>query len=53
MDHAKIVDYCKFCNKCKHYELKGTAEPCEECLTSPVNMNSKKPIKFEEGNTVV
>lgn len=49
-EHMKIVNYCVYCNKCKHSELPGTEEPCEECLTSPVNVNSKKPIKYEEGD---
>ena len=29
-------------------DLNDDLEPCNECLTNPVNENSKKPINFEE-----
>lgn len=46
----KFVDYEIWCPKCKHYKEKETIDPCDECLTYPVNENSMKPINFEEGD---
>jgi hypothetical protein len=42
----KIVDYHTWCQKCKHQKLDETKEPCNECLSYPINLNSTKPIKF-------
>ena len=45
-----FVNFNKYCKKCKHYsvdDIKGE-EPCNECLSNPVNLNSKKPVKYEE-----
>ena len=45
-----FVNFNKYCKKCKHYsvdDIKGK-EPCNECLSNPVNLNSKKPVKYEE-----
>lgn len=44
----KIVEFDKYCDNCKHKDLNDDLEPCNECLTNPVNENSKKPINFEE-----
>lgn len=45
---TKIVEFDKYCNRCKHWETKSTEDPCDECLTSPTNINSRKPINFNE-----
>lgn len=47
------VDYHKYCESCKYYKLKenengDTPEPCNSCLTEPVNLYSKKPVKYEK-----
>lgn len=44
----KIVDYYKYCKKCKYYKESENSEPCDNCLANPVNVNSQKPIRFEE-----
>lgn len=44
----KIVEFDKYCKLCKNVKLLETDDPCNECLTSPVNINSRKPILFEE-----
>lgn len=44
----KIVEYDKYCVNCKHILVKEEEEPCNECLTYPVNQGSIKPIHFEE-----
>lgn len=44
----KIVQFDKYCKKCKHYEKDENEEPCDECLSHPTNVWSHKPMKFEE-----
>lgn len=44
----KFVEYDKYCSKCKNKDLDDSDDPCNECLTTPVNLNSHKPICFEE-----
>lgn len=48
IDDPKIVEYWKFCEHCKYWDTKANDEPCEECLSNPVNDNSHKPVKWEE-----
>lgn len=47
-NEEKFVNFRLYCPKCKHYELNGEDEPCNECLTYPVNTNSHKPVKYKE-----
>lgn len=42
------VDYHIYCEKCKHYENKGYESVCEECLDTPINLYTNKPIKYKE-----
>ncbi len=42
----KIVEFEKYCKKCEFRYCPQDMEPCDECLSNPVNENSKKPIKF-------
>lgn len=44
----KIVHFGEYCNICKHKDKTDTQEPCDECLSSPVNIDSHKPTKYEE-----
>lgn len=46
--HDKIVEFNKYCSKCKNYEKSEQEDPCFECLENPVNLGSHKPVKFEE-----
>lgn len=49
MDEQEIiVDFCKWCSKCAHEKKKETENPCFECLDEPTNLNTDKPIHFEE-----
>lgn len=43
----KFVEFDKWCSTCKYSQLWGDKEPCNECLTNPVNLNSTKPVKWE------
>ena len=44
----KIVNFKNYCPKCKYMNKKGNDEPCDTCLGNPVNILTKKPVKFEE-----
>lgn len=44
----KEVYFHEYCKDCKHEKVKNTDEPCDECLGSPLNLYSHKPIKWEE-----
>lgn len=45
--HKKFVEFDKWCEKCKNYKKSPTDDPCNECLTHPVNDGSRKPVCFE------
>lgn len=42
------VDFKKYCKTCKHKELGEQFDPCNECLDYGYNLNSRKPIRWEE-----
>lgn len=42
------VYFDQYCKQCKHEKLDEKKDPCFECLSNPVNLNSHKPINFEE-----
>lgn len=42
---VSFVDYCK---TCKHENLKGNEDPCNECLEYGMNLYSHKPVKWEK-----
>lgn len=44
----KIVEFDKYCNKCKYKDADTNVDPCNECLSNPVNTYSRKPVKFVE-----
>lgn len=44
----KIVDYYEYCPKCAHWKEDETSEPCNTCLSEPVNEDSRKPTEFKE-----
>lgn len=46
--HDKEVVFHQYCPTCKYYALSGTEEPCNECLSNPINEDSHKPVKWEE-----
>ena len=48
MNDYKIVNFNEYCYKCKYYDLDTDEEPCDECLDNPANIDSHKPVKFEE-----
>lgn len=44
----KIVFYDEYCSKCKYYNASEASDVCNECLNNPVNVDSHKPINYEE-----
>ena len=44
----KEVEFWKYCEKCKNYEVEDVKDPCNDCLDEPVNLHSTKPVYFEE-----
>lgn len=47
-DGDKEVYFDQYCKLCKYEKLSEDKDPCDECLSNPVNANSHKPVKFEE-----
>lgn len=43
----KEVYFYKYCETCKHSGNKETDDPCYDCLSEPVNLNSHKPVYWE------
>lgn len=44
----KEVFYDQYCHRCEHSEKTELEDPCFDCLDEPVNMDSHKPVYFEE-----
>lgn len=44
----KLVEFNQYCYKCVYKDLLDIQEPCNECISNPVNENSHKPVKFQE-----
>ncbi len=45
---VKEVFFGGYCEKCKYWMMSDNEEPCSECLEEPCNVNTHKPVKFEE-----
>ena len=48
LNKEKIVDFCEYCGCCIHEKCDEHEDPCDECLSNPVNIWSHKPVKFIE-----
>lgn len=46
-DCYKEVYFDQYCNNCKYKDKLEKDDPCDECLTEPVNLYSHKPVKWE------
>lgn len=46
----KEVYFGTYCKTCKHRDLNGYEEPCDECLSVFANLYSHKPVKYEENS---
>lgn len=52
-----FVDFNKYCPSCKYRDLEKNdnqqePEPCNECLTEPVNLYSTKPVKYKKDEKI-
>jgi hypothetical protein len=47
-EQYKEVYFGQYCKTCKHNELEENKDPCDECLSEPINLHSHKPVKWEE-----
>lgn len=50
MNDQKIVYFSEWCQYCMHFKSKETDAPCDECLTYSTNIDTHKPVNFEEKN---
>lgn len=46
--NRREVRFDKYCRICKHQKLDGWKDPCNECLDESTNVDSEKPVKYEE-----
>ena len=37
-----------YCKTCKYEDVEDVEDPCNECLGEPFNLNSHKPVNYEE-----
>ena len=44
----KMVYFKKYCPTCKYEEVPEEDDPCNECLSYPVNVHTDRPVKWEE-----
>lgn len=48
MEH--IVDFQKYCPLCRYERRSEVKDPCDDCLSFPVNEDSRKPVSFKDKN---
>lgn len=49
MDNEYLeVNFNGYCPFCKHEDLSENWHLCSECLENSVNLNSRRPVKWEE-----
>lgn len=47
-NEMKIVDFAQYCKTCKYKEYREEETPCCDCISEPMNLNSHKPVLYEE-----
>ena len=52
-DNYKEVYFGEYCTTCEHKNLKEEEDPCDECLSNPVNLYSHRPIKWKQNTKKV
>lgn len=48
----KIVEYEKWCPNCVYFDLDEEQDPCNDCLGTPINADSHKPVNFRKYSRV-
>lgn len=46
----KIVEYDRYCKSCVHFDDEPFTDPCNECLNTPTNIDSHRPVYWSESN---
>lgn len=44
----KEVYFHEYCKTCKNRQVKNNDEPCDECLSESLNLNTHRPVKYEK-----
>ena len=44
----KEVRYDLYCHRCQYETYKEGDDPCDECLATPMNKNSHRPVNWKE-----
>ena len=44
----KEVYFGEYCKTCKYSDTKETDDPCDGCLSEPMNLYSHKPVCWKE-----
>ena len=46
------VNFDKYCQFCKYATKEEVKDPCNDCLATPMNLYSAKPIYYEPKNRI-
>lgn len=46
--NTKEVNYWANCENCKYSKKPHDEDPCNDCLNHPYNIDSDKPVRYEE-----
>lgn len=49
-NNNKEVYFDKYCKTCTNKNTDEVKDPCNDCLDNPSNVNSRKPVNYEDGN---
>jgi hypothetical protein len=44
----KEVYFHKYCKTCEYEKVSEVHEPCNECMDTPINLHSHKPVNYKE-----
>ena len=47
-DNYKEVYFHEYCKTCKYEKTEESEDPCHDCLNEPSNIDSHKPVRWEE-----
>lgn len=47
-DIYKEVRFDQYCKTCKYVNMPGHKDPCNDCLDYGVNVQTSKPVRWEE-----
>lgn len=52
-NRRKEVFFDMYCKTCKYYKQASYLHPCNDCLNTPYNEDSHKPVNWKEGKRMV